>query len=100
MVQFLSIIFFSWISSIFVGVFKISRFFVSPCIYSCNGLTVSHSFLKIFSHKYYLYILLFKFFKVYTLIGTGCVNNFFTFFQHAVLILFAVNFLKKKYEGE
>ena len=32
MVQFLSIIFFPWISSIFVGVFKGSRFFVSPCI--------------------------------------------------------------------
>ena len=31
MVQFLSINFFSWISSIFVGVFKSSRFFVSPC---------------------------------------------------------------------
>ena len=34
MVQFLSIIFFSWISSIFVGFFKSSRFFVSPSIYS------------------------------------------------------------------
>ena len=32
MVQFLSINFFSWISSIFVGVFKSSRFFVSLCI--------------------------------------------------------------------
>ena len=32
MVQFLSINFFSWISSIFVGVFKSSRFFVSTCI--------------------------------------------------------------------
>ena len=31
MVQFLSINFFSWISSIFVGFFKSSRFFVSPC---------------------------------------------------------------------
>ena len=31
MVQFLSIIFFSWISSIFVGVFKSSRFFVLLC---------------------------------------------------------------------
>ena len=30
-VQFLSIIFFSWISSIFVGFFKSSRFFVSSC---------------------------------------------------------------------
>ena len=35
MVQFLSINFFSWISSIFVGVFKSSRFFVSPCT-SCS----------------------------------------------------------------
>ena len=32
MVQFLSINFFSWISSIFVGFFKSSCFFVSPCI--------------------------------------------------------------------
>ena len=32
MVQFLSINFFSWISSIFVGFFKTSRFFVSLCI--------------------------------------------------------------------
>ena len=32
MVQFLSINFFSWISSIFVGFFKSSRFFVSQCI--------------------------------------------------------------------
>ena len=32
MVQFLSIIFFSWISSIFVGFFKSSRFYVSLCI--------------------------------------------------------------------
>ena len=31
MVQFLSINFFSWISSIFVGFFKRFRFFVSPC---------------------------------------------------------------------
>ena len=33
MVQFLSIIFFSWISSIFVGFFKSSRLFVSLCLY-------------------------------------------------------------------
>jgi len=32
MVQFLSINFFSWIFSIFVGVFNSSHFFVSPCI--------------------------------------------------------------------
>ena len=38
MVQFLSINFFSWISSIFVGFFKSSRFFVSLCSlrYSAN----------------------------------------------------------------
>ena len=35
MVQFLSINIFSWISSIFVGFFKSSRFFVSPCT-SCG----------------------------------------------------------------
>ena len=35
MVQFLSINFFSWIFSIFVGFFKSSRFFVSPCISTC-----------------------------------------------------------------
>jgi len=33
MVQFLSINFFSWISSIFIGFFKSSRFFVSLCTY-------------------------------------------------------------------
>ena len=38
MVQFRTIIFFSWISSIFVGVFKSSRFFVSPCI--CQHTTI------------------------------------------------------------
>ena len=32
MIQFLSINFFSWISSIFVGFFKSSRFLVSLCI--------------------------------------------------------------------
>ena len=37
MVQFLSIIFFSWISSIFVGFFKSSRFFVSPCTLTVKG---------------------------------------------------------------
>ena len=40
MVQFLSI-FFSWISSIFVGVFKSSRFFVSSCITEYSVRTVS-----------------------------------------------------------
>ena len=34
MVQFLSINFFPWISSIFVGFFKSSRFFVSPCMWA------------------------------------------------------------------
>ena len=32
MVQFLSVNIFCWISSIFVGFFRSSRFFVSPCI--------------------------------------------------------------------
>ena len=42
MVQFLSIIFFSWISSIFVEFFKSSRFSVPSCIYIYNvkGLPV------------------------------------------------------------
>jgi len=38
MVQFLSIILFSWISSIFVRFFKSFRFFVSPCISSHDNL--------------------------------------------------------------
>ena len=49
MVQFLSIIFFSWIYSIFVGFFKSSRFFVSLCIYfqlsllhTCGGSTAEN----------------------------------------------------------
>ena len=41
MVQFLSINFFSWISSIFVGFFKSSRFFVSLCT---SGLCVTSGF--------------------------------------------------------
>jgi len=40
MVQVLSIIFFSWISSIFVGFFKSSRFFVSLCTICPHRLTV------------------------------------------------------------
>jgi len=40
MVQFLSINFFSWISSIFVGFFKSSHFFVSLCICHTGLLTV------------------------------------------------------------
>ena len=41
MVQFLSINFICWISSIFVGVFKSFRFFVSPC--SILGVTRLHT---------------------------------------------------------
>ena len=46
MVQFLSINFFSWISSIFVGFFKSSHFFVSPCTYSewCINLRLQVNF--------------------------------------------------------
>ena len=40
MVQFLSIIFFSWISSFFVGFFKISRFFVT--LYFFKNLVDRH----------------------------------------------------------
>ena len=46
MVQFLSIIFFSWISSIFVGFFKSSRFFVSPCI-SVKQITLLADFFLV-----------------------------------------------------
>ena len=42
MVQFLSINFFSWISSIFVGFFKSSLFFVSLC--SCILLVVIYNY--------------------------------------------------------
>jgi len=44
MVQFLSIFFFSWISSIFIGFFKSSHFFVSSCIFNFdeNGLQVNN----------------------------------------------------------
>ena len=46
MVQFLSIFFYSWISLIFVGIFKSSRFFVSLCI------SVSHiETLLVFSER-------------------------------------------------
>ena len=47
MVQFLSINFFSWISSIFVGFFKSSRFFVLLCIYAlcCGRTRPCHGFL-------------------------------------------------------
>ena len=47
MVQFLSIIFFSWTSSIFVGFFKSSRFFVSPC--TCRVLNVRFTCIGISS---------------------------------------------------
>ena len=43
MVQFLSINVFSWISSIFVGFFRSSRFFVSPCISAIPLFLVSFS---------------------------------------------------------
>ena len=41
MVQLLSIKFFCWISSIFVGFFKSSRFFVSPCTKCSDHRTIS-----------------------------------------------------------
>jgi hypothetical protein len=40
MVQFMSINYFSWISSIFVGFFKSSRFFVSLCIYNFSVVSL------------------------------------------------------------
>ena len=45
MVQFLSIIFFYWISSIFVGFFKISRFFVSPCTATTTNEVVAQYYV-------------------------------------------------------
>ena len=44
MVQFLSIIFFSWISSIFVGFFKSSIFLCHPvfCCFSHSGCMANH----------------------------------------------------------
>ena len=52
MVQFLSINFFSWLSSIFVGFFKSSRFFVSPCtsIKRILPATGKNSLLVHFAH--------------------------------------------------
>ena len=41
MVQLLSIKFFCWISSIFVGFFKSSRFFGSPCTKCSDHRTIS-----------------------------------------------------------
>ena len=59
MVQFLSIIFFSWISSIFVGFFKSSPFFVSSCIKKTHFFFKDNTILKVlldsrragFTHK-------------------------------------------------
>ena len=47
MVQFLSINFFSWISSIFVGFFKSSHFFVSPCINIIQEYITTHECYKL-----------------------------------------------------
>ena len=62
MVQFLSISFFSWISSIFVGFFKSSRFFVSPCtkpIYIQHSgsiyLNVSRELIKSANNKTFIF---------------------------------------------
>ena len=50
MVQFLSINFFSWISSIFVTFFKSSRFFVSLCIrHRCTIGVYSALMLRMFA---------------------------------------------------
>ena len=46
MVQFLSMIFFSWISSIFLGFFKSSRFFCVTC--TCSSLSL-HLLSSLFS---------------------------------------------------
>ena len=57
MVQFLSIIFFSWISSIFVGFFKSSRFFVSPCTISDQTDSVDNHEMQVtayFMFRYYI----------------------------------------------
>ena len=48
MVQFLSINFFSWISSIFVGFFKSSRFFVSLCIATFQNCVLLHADIFMF----------------------------------------------------
>ena len=57
MVQFLSINFFSWISSIFVGFFKISRFFfVSFCIILDSDQRNAHAlFYNIFLTFLYMF---------------------------------------------
>ena len=46
MVQFLSIHFFSWISSIFVGFFKSSHFFVSLCTTTTTTTTTAETQLQ------------------------------------------------------
>ena len=57
MVQFLAINFFSWISSIFVGFFKSSRFFVSTCILAINfKLILGKGNLKIMVDKNLMHI--------------------------------------------
>ena len=58
MFQFLSINFFSWISSIFVGFFKSSRFFVSPCttdIYK-NNTNIEKDTNKIIWYKRLIFL--------------------------------------------
>jgi len=55
MVQLLSINFFSWISSIFVGFFKSSRFFVSLCTWKPQDdvyeISASFSYLIYLCHS-------------------------------------------------
>jgi len=50
MVQFLSINFFSWISSIFVGFFKSSFFCVSPCITMPGPMNVKKMSISVTTH--------------------------------------------------
>ena len=68
MVQFLSINFFSWISSIFVGFFKSSRFFVSLCICICIH-THTHTYTHTYTYliNYYLLTYLFTYLLTYLL---------------------------------
>ena len=76
MVQFLSIIFFSWISSIFVGVFKSSLFCVSFCI----ALSHSHKPSVLYCH-------------------TGNAHNFYQFFKQE-LKLPAFNCVISRYNNK
>ena len=78
MVQFLSINFFSWISSIFVGFFKSSRFFVSPCTYRYHLLWISLCLvLSLLSYdSYFLFFITFIFYVLLTVhLGIILVNN-------------------------